>query len=126
MKLLLDTHVLLWALNDPKRLAQRTRDAITDRENDAFVSVATLWEIAIKLRIGKLKANLAAVLRTMELSNFELLPIAPAHLISLVTSPSFHRDPFDHLIVAQAIAENATLVSAETAMASYPVRLMQA
>ncbi len=126
MKLLLDTHVLLWWLNDDARLHGTARLAIADRNNKVLVSVVSLWEIVIKIRIGKLEADLKETLRSMENGRLELLPIAPKHFMELAVLPSFHRDPFDHLLIAQTVSEQAILVSADAALSPYPVQVMRA
>lgn len=124
MKLLLDTHVVLWWLADHPRLPLHARAAIGGRENEVLVSIVSFWEIAIKVRAGLLEANLAAIIRAVGSDGFVHLPIAPGHIVALMTLPIVHRDPFDHLLLAQAIAEDATLVSANSVMARYPVELI--
>ena len=85
------------------------------------VSVVSLWELTVKVKIGKLHADLAEVLKAIATEGFTLLEIAPAHLLTLVGLPLHHRDPFDHLLIAQAISEAATLVSEDRSTPSYPV-----
>lgn len=89
-----------------------------------FVSIVSVWEIIIKTRIGKLGLDLATVLRTMEVQRITLLNVTPAHLLTVETLPLHHRDPFDHLLIAQAIVEGLTFVSNDRHMPQYPVRLM--
>jgi PIN domain nuclease of toxin-antitoxin system len=125
LRLLLDTHVLIWALNAPKRLAAKTRQAIETEENDVLVSVVSPWELAIKapregLHIpGDLEVQL-------DRQGFELLPILLRHTDPLESMPYHHRDPFDRMLVAQAIAEGLTIVTADRKLRSYPVGLMPA
>lgn len=126
MKLLFDTHVLLWWLNDDARLHGTARLAIADRNNEVLVSVVSLWEIVIEIRIGTLEADLKETLRSMENGGLGLLPIEPQHLMELAALPSFHRDPFDHLLIAQTVSEQAILVSADAALSPYPVKVMRA
>jgi PIN domain nuclease of toxin-antitoxin system len=104
MKVLLDTHALLWWLADDDRLGPRARALIADPGNDILVSAALLWEIVVKRRVGKLEAEIGEVVAACERDGFFLLPIALAHLQTLAALPVHHRDPFDHLLIAQAIA----------------------
>lgn len=126
MKILIDTHILLWWLADSPRLRPVARQRLADRDSEIFVSVVSLWEIAIKARVGKLEADIEAILRDIEREGFIRLPIAELHLIALTTLECLHRDPFDHMLVAQAIAEDVTFLSADAVMAHYPVRLLPA
>ena len=124
MKLLLDTHALLWWLSDDRRLGQDPRILIADPGNDILVSVVSLWEIVVKLRVGKLEADIGAIERAIVRDGFQRLAIKPAHLAVLATLPLHHRDPFDHLLIAQALDEDALLVSDDQNMPLYPMRLM--
>ena len=121
MKLLLDTHALLWWLSDDPKLGAAARDRIMDPANDILVSVASLWEILVKVRAGKLEACIQEILDEMQAQGFSLLQIAPAHLVALAALPMHHRDPFDHLLIAQAIAEKATFLSEDGYTPRYPV-----
>jgi PIN domain nuclease of toxin-antitoxin system len=124
MNLLLDTHALLWALSNDARLGAHARGVIGDPENQVFVSVVSLWEIALKIRIGKLTADLRRIVATMPATGYQLLAIEPRHLVALETVPNFpdHRDPFDHLLIAQAIVDGHALVSEDQNVARYPVQ----
>ncbi|CDG38091.1 type II toxin-antitoxin system VapC family toxin [Asaia lannensis] len=122
MKILLDTHALLWWLVDSDRLGPEARDLIADPAHDILVSVVSLWEIAVKIRIGKLEGNLDQILKAVERDGFTWLAINSAHLQGLMALPQHHRDPFDHLLIAQAIAEDALFMSEDGQMAAYPVR----
>lgn len=121
MKLLLDTHALLWWLSDDPKLGAAARDRIMDPANDILVSVVSLWEILVKVRAGKLEAGIEEILDEMQAQGFTLLQIAPAHLVALAALPMHHRDPFDHLLIAQAIAEGATFLSEDSYTPRYPV-----
>lgn len=122
MRLLLDTHVLIWWRDDSPGLPPRVRAAISDIANDIVVSVATLWEIVIKRASGKLR--FADDLRqVIEEEAFALLPIAFPHLQALDGLPLLHRDPFDRLLLAQAIAEGIPLVSGDRALRPYPTAI---
>jgi len=123
MKLLLDTHAFLWFIDDNPALSVRGK-TLLEAENELFLSVASLWEIAIKLRLGKLSIAIPAEsLMTEHLTgnNIELVPISVPHLIEVSTLALHHRDPFDRLIVAQAIVEQMPVVSADPAFDSYPI-----
>jgi PIN domain nuclease of toxin-antitoxin system len=121
VKLLLDTHALLWWLSDDPKLGSYVRDLIADPGNDILVSAASLWEILVKVRAGKLVADIGEILAEMKAQGFTLLEIAPAHLLALAGLPMHHRDPFDHLLIAQAIAEGATFLSEDGYTPRYPV-----
>ncbi|MBV9757761.1 MAG: type II toxin-antitoxin system VapC family toxin [Alphaproteobacteria bacterium] len=128
MRLLLDTHVLLWVFDGSPRLGRATRGVITDPRNTVYVSVVSLWEIAVKARIGKLRIDLTRLIELLAPSNFLLLDLRPSHLMHLLQLPVFsdHRDPFDHLLIAQAQAEALVFVSSEAAARRYPVALRAA
>lgn len=121
MRLLLDTHALLWWLNDDGKLGKHARQLIGDPENDVLVSIVSLWEIAVKLRVGKLEANLEEIFAILPEQGFQLLDITYAHLISLAKLPVHHRDPFDHLLMAQAMTEDAVFVSQDQNVPLYGV-----
>ena len=99
---------------------------IEDRRNQIVVSAASLWEMTIKISIGKLELmdDLATIEKTLQLQGIPILPIQTTHLQYLLSFPFHHRDPFDRLIIAQAISENMTLVSHDTAFSAYPVSLL--
>jgi len=125
MRLLLDTHALIWWLADDRRLGPQARALIADPANQVLVSVVSLWEIVIKVRIGKLEAEIGAVERALVRNNFMRLGITPAHLAALKPLPQYHRDPFDHLLIAQTTVEDALMVSDDENIARYPVRLQR-
>ncbi len=129
MKLLLDTHVLLWALGDPDHLKPATCRTLADATNAVFVSVVSLWEIVVKRRLGKLEADFASIASQLApASKIQVLGVTPQHLRALDKLPLHekHRDPFDHLIIAQAISEGMTLVTRDQNAPLYPVQLMRA
>lgn len=125
MKLLLDTHALLWWLADDDRLGTRARALIEDPASDVLVSVVSLWEVAVKTRVGKLEADVVEVAAAVEAGGFALLGIDVAHLAALATLPARHRDPFDHLLIAQAIAEDAAFLSDDRHVPDYPSRFVR-
>ena len=122
MKLLLDTHALLWWLSGSPQLGSLAKNLIGDPQNDILVSVASLWEIVVKVRVGKLAADINDILKEMQAQGFMLLAIGPAHLLALATLPIHHKDPFDHILIAQAIVEGATFLSEDGHTPRYPVR----
>ena len=124
MRLLLDTHALLWWLADDDQLGSQARKLIEDPGNDVLVSVVSLWEIVVKVRVGKLEADIGEVVDTIPREGFALLDISMAHLLALARLPMHHRDPFDHLLMAQAIEEDATFISADRNASRYPIRLI--
>ena len=125
MRVLLDTHTLLWWLDGDRRLSGRARGVIADDDNTALVSAASAWEISTKVRLGKLPgaievaAELPAILREQ---NFEPLPIAIAHALRAGNLPGPHRDPFDRMLIAQAQDEDMALVTNERVFDVYGVR----
>ncbi len=124
MKLLLDTHALLWFLSGHLSLSARAAAAIADPENMAYVSAATAWEIATKYRIGKLPAAAPLIGRfgeTLKRHNFFELPITLAQAERAGALPGEHRDPFDRLLIAQALMERMRLVSVDAQMDAFGV-----
>lgn len=125
MQLLLDTHVLLWWLADMPQIGPIARTHIEQSENDIFVSAVSAWEIEIKRMLGKLKApdDLAAAI---EACYFEGLPIAIPHAITAGRLPRHHDDPFDRMLLGQAIVEHLTIVTKDSAFQDYEVALIAA
>ena len=124
MKFLLDTHALLWWLADDSQLGRQARELVEDPGNDVLVSMVSLWEIAVKTRIGKLQADIKEITDAVQQEGFTLLDIGRTHLLTLAGLPMHHRDPFDHLLIAQAITEDATFISEDQNSARYPVRMV--
>jgi PIN domain nuclease of toxin-antitoxin system len=125
MRLLLDTHVLLWWLDDAALLPSEARRLIADPENTIFVSVASLWEIRIKQSLGKLVMP-EAFDQVLQESGFEMLSIDARHANAVVTLPLHHRDPFDRMLLAQAREENLLLLTSDRGLEPYgnPVRIV--
>ena len=125
MNLLLDTHVLLWALDSPERLDDRARDAIRDPRNRVVVSSASAWEISIKTALGKLRfdGDLTAVLKAV---GFDPLAIDVEHALAAGALPPVHQDPFDRMLVAQARAEGLTVVTRDDVFDGYDVPTLRA
>ena len=129
MMLLLDTHTLLWLVDGDARLTQPARSAIADPANELFVSVATIWELAIKTT----KANSPLVLsdpldvdlaKWLPVYAIDVLPIQQAHVLNVMELPEHHRDPFDRIMIAQAMTERMTLVSGDGHLPRYSVPLI--
>ena len=120
MKLLLDTHCLLWWLDDPSLLSTQAQTLVSDPTNDVFVSSAVIWEIAIKQAIGKLVV-VGDVDLCITKSSFKRLPISFEHAWATKPLPMIHKDPFDRLLVAQALVENATIVTRDANIPQYGV-----
>jgi len=122
MKLLLDTHLLLWAAGEPKRLSAGARALIDDPANEPFFSPASLWEVAIKSRLGRndLKVDARLLRRGLLDNGYNELPILSDHVVALDSLPTLRRDPFDRILVAQATAEGITLLTTDSLVAQYP------
>ena len=125
MRLLLDTHALLWALSDPERLAEAAREALRDGGNEVLGSAASAWELAIKRATGKLTAP-DDLLEVTAAAGFDWLPISARHATVAGALPPHHRDPFDRMLVAQARLESLTLVTRDQRFAAYGVELLAA
>jgi len=118
MRLLLDTQVYLWALANSPKLTTRVRESIQGAEQ-VYVSAASIWEACIKIGIGKLDASLDALVRGIEGSGFVELPVLAAHTVHVAALRPIHRDPFDRLLVAQAIVESLRLLTADANLGQY-------
>ncbi len=121
MNLLLDTHVALWAIVDSPRLSQKARDLIESPRATVWVSVASLWEIAIKHGLGRGDMPVAAAeaARYFQDSGYRTLSIDPEHAVTIQDLPAIHQDPFDRMLVAQALTEPMRLLTADTQIAKY-------
>ena len=124
MRLLLDTHTFLWFLLDDPQLSAAAKDFIIDPDNDIAVSPATYWEIAIKMSLGKYELPESYdvfIEREITTNDFRILPIEPKHTAALITLPFHHRDPFDRLLIGQAMVEGMPILSIDPAFDAYPV-----
>ena len=124
MRLLLDSHAFLWWVRDDPALTRRARTAIADAENECFLSHASVWEMAIKASLGKLKLPTTVerfVVEHCEANSFRLLPLTLGHIALVEGLPFHHRDPFDRLLIAQARHERMTLVSRDPSLKAYGV-----
>jgi PIN domain nuclease of toxin-antitoxin system len=122
MKLLLDTHLLLWAAGHSDRLSVEARTSIEDPGNELLFSAASLWEVIIKRGLGRDDFNVnARVLRRALLDNgYSELPVMSDHVVAIDSLPSIHKDPFDRVLVAQATVEGITLLTTDSLVAKYP------
>ena len=126
MELLLDTHAFIWfALDDPQ-LPENTNDHIKNPETKCFISVASLWEIAIKLDIGKLKlkTSFSGLLQLIVANNIDILPIKEEHFLQLLKLGRYHKDPFDRIIIAQALTEHFTIATKDENFKHYKVKIL--
>lgn len=129
MRLLLDTHVFLWAAGASSMLSPAAREAIADRDNDVFVSSAVAWEIAIKSSRGRLTLPMgpsAFVPSRIAALGLSLLPITLEHALAVASLPELHRDPFDRIMIAQAQFEGMTFVTRDPLARTYPVHSLEA
>ena len=123
MKYLLDTHTFLWFVNDSDEIPEQLFNLL-ESDVDLFLSIDSLWEIAIKVNIGKLtwpKLYANFVSEQIKLNDIEILPISLEHLNLISTFPLYHKDPFDRLIIAQSLVENLTVISKDSAFNAYPI-----
>lgn len=118
MKILLDTHVYLWWVADSRSLSKVARKKIAGADT-VFVSAASIWEAIIKIGIGKLAADPGSLVRGIAGSGFEPLPVTPAHALALTRLRDHHRDPFDRILLAQAITEPLYFLTADRALSVY-------
>jgi len=122
MKFLLDTHLLLWAAAEPRRLSKQARALIDNPDNDLLFSAASLWEVAIKRGLGRKDFKVdARLLRRGLLDNgYGELPIISDHVVAIDSLPPIRKDPFDRILVAQATVEGVTLLTVDSAVSQYP------
>jgi PIN domain nuclease of toxin-antitoxin system len=126
MRYLIDTHILIWYLDGNKRLPDKIKQIINDEDNTVIVSVVSLWEFSIKLKLGKLDVDLTLqeIQTHLLKTNYTLINISFDHLKELLVMPHHHGDPFDHLLIAQAISEDLTIISADKHFAAYPAKVI--
>ncbi|MDA0337590.1 MAG: type II toxin-antitoxin system VapC family toxin [bacterium] len=125
MRLLLDTHALLWWLDDAPELSATARAAIAGGDNVVFVSAATIWEIRIKQAIGKLQIS-ADFEQVLDDQGFDCLDVTSRHAHALANLPLHHRDPFDRMLIAQARVERLKIITLDASFSSYDVPLIAA
>ena len=125
MLYLLDTHTLLWWFADPSRLLAKTREVIAEPTNAVMISSVSTWEIVIKKALGKLEVS-SKIFDLINEESFSELPVTIAHTRQLAALPSLHQDPFDRLLIAQAVNEKATIITRDKVFEKYPVLLLKA
>ena len=125
MKVLLDTHTLLWALTDESRLSGRVRELLP--QSDTWFSVASLWEILIKAQIGKIKLPRPTgpfVMSKLQLNGVQVLNITPDHVLRIERLPGHHRDPFDRMLIAQSLEERLPIITSDSIFRRYDVEVI--
>jgi PIN domain nuclease of toxin-antitoxin system len=122
MKLLLDTHLLLWAAGEPGRLSKQARTLLDNPDNELVFSAASLWEVAIKRGLGRddFKVDARLLRRGLLDNGYTELPIISDHVVATESLPMIHKDPFDRILVAQATVEGVTLLTVDTLVSEYP------
>jgi PIN domain nuclease of toxin-antitoxin system len=127
MKLLLDTHVLLWVAGEPEKLSKTAQSLLEDSQNQLHFSAASLWEISIKNKLGRadFKVDLSVLRRNLLDYGFEEIAINSAHTLAIDALPDIHKDPFDRMLIAQANVEGVTLMTADSVVAEYPVAVVR-
>lgn len=122
MKFLLDTHLLLWAAGEPKRLSKAVRSLLEDADNELLFSAASLWEVAIKSALGRkdFRVEVRLLRRGLLDNGYSELPIMSDHVVAIESLPPIHKDPFDRVLVAQATVEGITLLTNDPVVAQYP------
>jgi len=123
MDIILDTHAAIWFFEDDKRLSKTAIDAICNLKNGIYVSIASVWEMAIKLSTGKLvfDGDIDNFLETIYKNEFELLNISPKHIKTVTGLPFIHRDPFDRMLMAQAIVEDMPIITVDENILKYDI-----
>ncbi len=127
MRLLFDTHTFLWWDSEPEKLSARALELLRDRDNTLFFSVVSAWEIQIKLQLGKIRIELPLpdiIEGQQQANHVETIPVTLEHVLKLSEIPPHHKDPFDRLLIVQAIAEDLTIISKDPAFSDYPVKLI--
>jgi PIN domain nuclease of toxin-antitoxin system len=126
MKILLDTHTFLWWDSDPERLSKAALELCGDSKNSLFLSAASVWEMQIKIQLGKLKIDLplSDLILQQEINGVEILPVHVSHVFEISNLPAHHKDPFDRLLIAQVRVEGMVFVSADPVIAQYPVKVV--
>ena len=121
MKLLLDTHIILWAAGQPDKLSESAREMLVDTGNILFFSAASIWEVVIKRRLDRddFKVDPYRLRKMLVMNDYSELPVASEHVLRVDTLPSFHKDPFDRILIAQARAEGMLLLTVDLAIIEY-------
>ena len=126
MKVILDTHTFIWMDDEPSKLSATAVTALANPAADVMVSVVSVWEIIIKVQLGKwlLSAPLIDIIKRQQANGVQILGVTLDHVMMIANLPSVHRDPFDRLLAAQSIVESADLVTKDPIFAQYPVRVI--
>jgi PIN domain nuclease of toxin-antitoxin system len=127
MKVLVDTHTFLWDLLSDHRSSRLAKQVLKSDEHELYFSLVSLWEFSIKIKTGKLNAlgsSVSYLRDEMENYSMQLLPIRYEHVLALETLPAHHSDPFDRLLIAQAIAESLPILTHDAVFAAYPVKVL--
>ena len=127
MKVLLDTHAFLWLIAGDDRLSENARQTFLNTENSLFFSAASLWEICIKKSLGKISLKdgwFQTIQEEMEINTIQWLPIEMTHCAEVTKLPFHHRDPFDRMLIAQAIVEEMKLISRDSPLSNYAIELI--
>lgn len=127
MRLLLDTHTFIWSFSNTKKLSPTAARKLQNSVNEIFVSVAGIWEMQIKIKLGKMVFNDSLeniIIEQQQINRIQILPVQLSHALYLENLPPHHKDPFDRLLISQAIVENMILVSADANFAQYQVNLL--
>lgn len=127
MRLLCDTQIIIWLMQGQKRIKSPAAALLADRSNEVLFSSVSLWEVAMKMRIAKIRTGVAALQDNCRSAGMSLLKIEVSHLAVLAgMTETLHNDPFDHLLIAQAIAEDAALVTSDRIVQCYPIEIIKA
>lgn len=126
MPFLLDTHTIIWFLANDSKLPVKVKELIEETEEDCFVSMASLWEIGIKTSLNRLElhSDLPVLFDAIEQDGFSVLPIIPSNILSVAKLEFHHQDPFDRIIIAQAITNNLTILTKDRYFQNYPVKVI--
>ena len=126
MGILLDTHAFIWYIEGNERLSLAARSEIINAQNDKFISIASLWEIVIKISKNKLelKQSFSEIIQSLLINNIQILEVRTSHLAALFDLPYHHNDPFDRLIIAQAVVEKLTVISLDQHFQEYDIKLI--
>lgn len=125
MDYLIDTHVVIWAISDVKKLSLKSKNILEDKLNKCFVSIVSLWEIGIKYSLGRLELSveLSEIFSIIKQSGLEILPVSPDHILSGSKLEFHHNDPFDRLLIGQAISEKLIILSKDKEFKKYGISI---
>ncbi len=125
MQILLDTHILIWLVENPAHLSQKTLDVLMDIKNKVYYSLGSIWEIAIKSSIGRIDIDIYLLVETLEQNDIKPLPINIPHILKVKDLPMLHKDPFDRILIAQSICENLTFFTRDEILHGYSNKLIR-